>query len=99
MTSEDARLSLLYALRRLGEDARQAAAGCGAKSREHDFYAGVGEAVKDRLHPEAALDHDKRLRYETAGFREGYAKTVALIGAATTEPPTRLLLPEPDSPA
>ena len=93
-TSEDTRLTLLYATREMAAAAMRRAGQAPLGTAEHDFYVGVTAAAHaHQHHGRAPADHPGWLQRQTAAFREGYLKASAVISAAVTDPRLNLLVP------
>jgi hypothetical protein len=96
VSSEEPPVARRNALRQLAAEARREAALLSLSDPEHAFYAGVAAAAEDQMHPAAADIHgDKWLATQSNPFREGYLKTLHVIGGSGPET-VRLLLPAPD---
>jgi len=87
-------LMMLNDIRRLADEARQAAARAPLGSAEHAFYSGALSAAERHLHAGLmAADDPAWFDREPAAFRDGYLETSALIGFASSELPVHLSLP------
>jgi hypothetical protein len=96
VSSEEPPVARRNALRQLAAEARQEAALLSLSDPQHAFYTGVAAAAEDQLHPAAADIHDEKwLAKQVSSFREGYLKTLHVIGGSGPET-VRLLLPSPD---
>jgi hypothetical protein len=95
---ETTRLLRNAALSDLVADVRSRRAHLELNDPDRQFYLGVEAAAEETLHPElASTRHAEWLERQTAGFRDGYQRTLANIATASTlgEPPVRVLVPEP----
>ena len=105
-SSEDRRMTMMYATRAMSEGARRLAGQTRAGSPEHDFYAGVASAADAHQHRGRGPAEDPGwLERQTPVFRDGYLKASAIISAAAGHPQPHLLMPSfeppsrpPDSP-
>jgi len=87
-------LMMLTDIRRLADEARQAAARVPLGSAEHAFYSGVLSAAERHLHAGLmAADDPAWLDREPAAFRDGYLEASTLIGLASAKSPVHLPLP------
>jgi hypothetical protein len=93
-SSEDTRVTMLYATRAMSEEAMRLAGQAAAGSPEHDFFAGVASPADAYRQPARAPHDDPRWfeRY-TPAFRDGYLKASAVIAAAASHPRLHLLMP------
>jgi hypothetical protein len=92
------RITVLAAARGLAEEARRERAALPASSPERQFYLGIEAAAEEVVYPELGESRSERwLELQAPTFRDGYLRTSDLVATAKTlsEPPLRLVLPEP----
>ncbi len=84
----------LNALRRLADEARQAAARVPLGVPDHDFYAGVASAAEHHLHAgRLAVEDPAWLERQPVAFRDGYLEAMSIIAAAARSSLFHLPLP------
>ena len=94
METREPDLVLRNAIKRLADEAMNAAAVVALGSAEHDFYSGVRSAAERHLHPGLAAINDLEwLDREPPAFRNGYLEASTLIAMAPAKAAMQLPLP------